>query len=163
MINLNFRWYNGLIIIVIIGLLHYFFINSKSNEIVKYETKLDTLRIVKDSFITKYKDRVVTDNKIVYKWSERTDSFIYKDTLYLEAKNDIQYLGQSINDCDSALKSSEDYSKILEEYNNALKSIKQPLFIPYVGVGISINSTVFPSFQLGAGVNINELVNRFKK
>ena len=67
MINLNFRWYNGLIIIVIIGLLHYFFINSKSNEIVKYETKLDTLRIVKDSFITKYKDRVVTDNKIVYK------------------------------------------------------------------------------------------------
>jgi len=47
-------------------------------------------------------------------------------------------------------------SDLIEQY----KKKKEPLIVPYIGVGLSYSETFKPSFQLGVGLNLNKLTGK---
>ena len=125
------------------------------------EKQVDTLKIQTTKSVVEYKDRIKTNTKIVDRWNKEyiVDSFTSIDTLFLQAKSDIQYLDTSLRKCDTALSNCLRLSNAQTNYIDALLSKKTPLVIPYVGIGLSMdkNETVSPSIQAGIGVNLNKI------
>jgi hypothetical protein len=125
------------------------------------EKQVDTFKLITTKSVVEYKDRIKTNTKIVDRWNKEyiVDSFTSIDTLFLQAKTDINYLDTSLRKCDTALSNCLRLSNAQSDYINALLSKKTPLVIPYVGIGLSIdkNETVSPSIQAGIGFNLNKI------
>ena len=130
------------------------------------EKQVDTLKIQTTKSVVEYKDRIKTNTKIVDRWNKEyiVDSFTSIDTLFLQAKSDIQYLDTSLRKCDTALSNCLRLSNAQTDYINALLSKKTSFVLPYFGIGLSMdkNETVSPSIQAGIGVNLNKIFG-FKK
>jgi hypothetical protein len=122
---------------------------------------VDTLKIQTTKSVIEYKDRIKTNTKIVDRWNKEyiVDSFTSIDTLFLQAKTDINYLDTSLKKCDTAISNCLRLSNAQTDYINALLSKKTRLIVPYVGIGLSMdkNETVSPSIQAGIGVNLNKI------
>jgi hypothetical protein len=123
---------------------------------------VDSLQGQTTKSVIEYRDRIKTNNKIVYKWNKKytVDSFTCIDTLFLQAKNDINYLDTSIRECDTALSNCLSLSKFKSELISEYKKKKEPIIVPYLGVGLSYSETLKPSIQLGIGLNLKKLANK---
>jgi hypothetical protein len=109
--------------------------------------------------VIQYKDRVKTNTKIVNRWNNTytVDSFTLIDTLFLQAKTDINYLDTSLKKCDSSLELSLNLNEAQKELISEYKKKKEPIIVPYLGVGLSYSETFRPSIQLGLGINLRKL------
>jgi hypothetical protein len=137
---------------------------SQSNNL-----RINQLSLVVDSLqnqttksVVEYRDRIKTNTKIVYRWNNTysVDSFTSIDTLFLQAQTDINYLDTSLKKCDTALSNCLALSKFKSDLIQTYKRKKEPLILPYLGVGLSYNETFKPSIQLGVGLNLNKIVGK---
>ena len=124
--------------------------------------QVDTLEVEVEKKVTEWKTREVRNNRITEKWNNIHDTILMRDTLLVEEKKDIQYLGLSNKKCDTALSSCLSYSKAQKELIKALESKKTPIIVPYAGVGLSMdkNLLVSPSVQAGIGINLNKIFGK---
>ena len=103
------KWYIGLIALVILIIGGLIWQNWTKNQLIQslqtqsLEKRVDTLEIQTTKSVIEYKDRIKTNNQILDKWNFIHDTFLHKDTLIVEAKKDIQYLGLSNKKGDTAL------------------------------------------------------------
>jgi hypothetical protein len=132
---------------------------SSSQKINQLSLQVDSLQGQTTLSVIQYKDRVKTNTKIVDRWNNTytVDSFTSIDTLFLQAKNDINYLDTSIRECDTALSNCLSLSKFKSELISEYKNKKEPIIVPYLGVGLSYSETFRPSIQLGLGINLRKL------
>jgi hypothetical protein len=161
------KWQSGLIPLCILMVCLLLWQNSTKNQLINQlqmkslEKQVDTFKLITTKSVVEYKDRIKTNTKIVDRWNKEyiVDSFTSIDTLFLQAKTDINYLDTSLRKCDTALSNCLRLSNAQSDYINALLSKKTPLVIPYVGIGLSIdkNETVSPSIQAGIGFNLNKI------
>ncbi len=161
------KWKDTLIIGLIISLILMSLIlkkqrQSNSRIINRLSLVVDSLQGQTTKSVIEYRDRIKTNNKIVYKWNKKytVDSFTCIDTLFLQAKSDINYLDTSIKKCDTALLNCLSLSKFKSDLIEQYKKKKEPLIVPYIGVGLSYSETFKPSFQLGVGLNLKKLANK---
>jgi hypothetical protein len=158
------KWKDALIIGLIISLIVISLIlrkqkQSSSQIINQLSLQVDSLQGQTTLSVIQYKDRVKTNTKIVNRWNNTytVDSFTSIDTLFLQAKTDINYLDTSLRECDTALSNSLSLSKFKSELISEYKKKKEPIIVPYLGVGLSYSKTFRPSIQLGLGINLRKL------
>ena len=134
----------------------------QSLQITSQKRQVDTLEVEVEKKVTEWKTREVRNNRITEKWNNIHDTILMRDTLLVEAKKDIQYLGLSNKKCDTALSSCLSYSKAQKELIKALESKKTPIIVPYAGVGLSMdkNLLVTPAAQVGIGINLNKIFGK---
>lgn len=170
MIKLEIKWYYLLIVVIGVIILAYLYYQSNVNR-SQNQKIISQLNLVVDSLsqkttksVVEYRERIKTNTKIVDKWNNiyTTDSFTSIDTLFLQAKTDINYLDTSLKKCDSALSNCLNLSNTQSELIKAYKSKKEPIFITYLGVGGSLNKDLIvqPTINAGIGINLSRL---FKK
>lgn len=135
---------------------------SRSQVIYRLSLRADSLQKQTTKSVIEYRDRVKNNTRIVEKWNTgyKVDSFTSIDTLYLEAKNDINYLDTSLKRCDTALQNCLALVSAKTEIIKALKPQKQPILVPYIGLGLSYNTKIQPSINAGVGINLNKLVGK---
>lgn len=112
----------------------------------------------------------IESKKVVYKW----DTFreVIHDTFNLDSANcnaklaecthDIDKMEKALNSCDSLESNHSKLTSDLYIENDKLRNKKESLFIPTVGLGISLNSDyqVRPSINAGLGLNINRIFGK---
>ena len=135
-------------------------IQSLQTQSLKKQVEVKEVEVEKK--VIEYKTREVRNNRITEKWNNIHDTILMRDTLLVEAKKDIQYLGLSNKKCDTALSSCLSYSKAQKELIKALESKKTPIIVPYAGVGLSMdkNLLVTPAAQVGIGINLNKIFGK---
>lgn len=166
----NMKWQYGLalfIILLVAGLIWQNWVQRQTIQsltINQKKTQVDSLQKETTKTVIEYRDRIKTKEKIVTKWRTISDTIINRDTLLVEARNDIEYLDTTLKKCDTALNNCLELSKTQGELITALESKKSPLIEPYVGIGLSINQKieVSPSLQGGIGVNLNKIFKKKK-
>jgi len=135
---------------------------SRSQVIDQLSLEVDSHQKKTTKSVVEYRDRVKTNEKIVYKWNNiySVDSFTSIDTLFLQAKTDINYLDTSLKKCDSALSNCISLSNTQTNLINAYKGKKEPFLTPYIGVGLSYNHKIEPSIHFGVGLNLRKLAGK---
>ena len=135
-------------------------IQSLQTQSLKKQVEVKEVEVEKK--VIEYKTREVRNNRITEKWNNIHDTILMRDTLLVEAKKDIQYLGLSNKKCDTALSSCLSYSKAQKELIKALESKKTPLIVPVVGAGLSMNKdyVVQPTVNATIGINLNKIFGK---
>ena len=127
--------------------------------------QIDTLRIETEKKVVQFKEKKVVAEKIVDKWQNIHDTILFRDTLLVEAKNDIFSLDTALYSCELALGSCLNLKKVQSELIKSLENKKTPFIIPYAGIGLSADKdmNVKPSIQVGFGLNLNKIFGINKK
>lgn len=162
------KWSHGILLLLTLIIGGLIWQNWTKNQLIqslqtqRLEKLVDTLEIQTTKSIIEYKDRIKTNTQILDKWNFEYDTILLRDTLLVEAKKDIQYLDTSLKLCSNSLDNCLEYSKAQKELIKALESKKTPIFIPYVGCGLSMdkNLLVTPSVQCGVGLNLNKIFGK---
>lgn len=119
--------------------------SQRSNEIIKtLQRKTDSLAKITSISVIEYKDRIIPSRTIVERWNtlNSIDTITNIDTLYLQAKSDINYLDTSLKKCDTALNNCLAYTITQQGLIKALELKKRPFPI---GLGATLG--------VGAGTN----------
>lgn len=164
----NMKRYVGLAILVSLLITYLLWQNWTKNQLINQlqtqnlKKQVEIKEVEVEKKVTEWKTRVVRNNRITEKWNNIHDTILMRDTLLVEAKNDIQYLDTSLKKCDTALSSCLSYSKAQKELIKALESKKTPIIVPYAGVGLSMdkNLLVTPAAQVGIGINLNKIFGK---
>ena len=162
------KWYIGLIILVSLLIAYLLWERSVKSRLINQlqtqslQRQVDTLEVEVEKKVTEYKTQKVIAEKIVDKWHNVHDTIIKRDTLLVEAQNDIFSLDTALYSCNLALTSCLNLKTAQSELIKNLENRKTPLIVPYVGVGLSMDRSylVSPSVQCGVGLNLNKILGK---
>lgn len=155
MIKLEIKWY--WLTLGIIGILLFLFtlyhLNEKSRwtselKINQLKQAIDTAQKKTNKSVIEYRDRTIRNIQIVEKWNttNSVDTVTNIDTLYLEAKRDINYLDTSLKKCEIGLNNCLTESYMKSDLIKALEAKKRAFPIGLgatAGVGIGTNGNGF--------------------
>ena len=164
----SMKWYVGLIILVSLLIAYLLWERSVKNRLINQlqtqslQRQVDTLQIETEKRVVDWKVKKVIAEKIVDKWHNVHDTIIQRDTLLVEAQNDIFSLDTALYSCNLALTSCLNLKTAQSNLIKNLENRKTPLIVPYAGVGLSMDRSylVSPSVQCGVGLNLNKIFGK---
>jgi hypothetical protein len=151
--------FNGLCIGILISILVFLLFerlssNQENQTINQLKIQVDSLSHLSRQKEIEYRDRVVTNSKIVTKWNHSRDTLINIDTLYFQAQTDINYLDTSLKKCDTALSTCMRLTEVQKELiKNTPKCSKFGLFTG-LGLGVNQMGQVAPTLNISLGFKI---------
>ncbi len=162
------KWYVGLAIIIFLLVAALVWqgsvISRQDNQLQTQGLRIqvDTLTVETEKRVTQWKTQKVVAEKIVDKWHNVHDTIIKRDTLLVECQKDIFKLDTSLYSCELALGSCLNKNTAQSNLIKNLENRKSPVFVPYFGVGLSMDKSfiVTPSLQTGVGINLNKIFGK---
>lgn len=162
------KWQFGLAIIIFLlvsALIWQKNVISRQNNQLQTQSltrEVDTLTKETEVKVVEWKTKKVFADKIVNKWHNVHDTIIKRDTLLIECRKDIFSLDTALYSCELALGSCLNLNNTQSKLIKNLESIKTPIIVPYVGVGLSMdkNLLVSPAVQCGVGLNLNKIFGK---
>ena len=162
------KWYIGLIILVSLLIAYLLWERSVKSRLINQlqtqslQRQVDTMEVEVEKKVTEWKTQKVIAEKIVDKWHNVHDTIIKRDTLLVECQKDIFSLDTALYSCELALTSCLNLKSAQSELIKNLENRKSPVFVPYFGVGLSMDRSylVSPSVQCGVGLNLNKIFGK---
>jgi hypothetical protein len=162
------QWKTGLAILISVTIAYLLWQNwTKSQLINQLQTQsltreVDTLTKETEVKVIEWKTKKVFADKIVDKWHNVHDTIIKRDTLLIECQKDIFSLDTALYSAELALASCLNLNNTQSKLIKNLQNKKNPLIVPYVGVGLSMdkNLLVSPAAQVGIGLNLNKIFGK---
>ena len=165
---MKWNFTNTLLILVSLLIAYLLWERSVKNRLInKLQTQslkrqVDTLEVEVEKKVTEWKTQKVFADKIVDKWHNVHDTIIKRDTLLVECQKDIFSLDTALYSCELALTSCLNLKAAQGNLIKNLENRKSPVFVPYFGVGLSMDKSfiVTPSLQTGVGIDLNKIFGK---
>ena len=166
--SMKWNFTNTLLILVFLLIAYLLWERSVKNRLInKLQTQslrrqVDTLEVEVEKKVTEWKTQKVIAEKIVDKWHNVHDTIIKRDTLLIECQKDIFSLDTALYSCELALTSCLNLKTAQSNLIKNLENRKSPVFVPYFGVGLSMDRSylVSPTAQVGIGLNLNKIFGK---